>query len=157
MHDHHITHRDLKSANIIIPHTGNSPNYKKPYIIDFGFAKRTGELDHLSDLFGTLNYQAPEQMMGGTVDNRTDIYAGGIILHEILTGDVPFNISNRPQLYRAKRKGPIKLEIEDERIAQALSKATEPDPQKRHQSFNEFIEAMQKRKFWGWLAPKVGL
>ncbi len=96
-HQHGITHRDLKPDNIIVDDEG------RPRLLDFGLAKLRPEFEGSEQslltstpetvegmILGTVAYMSPEQAVGGTVDHRTDIFSLGIILHEMLTGERPF-------------------------------------------------------------------
>ncbi len=87
-----IVHRDLKPDNIMIVPRPEDPDFVK--IMDFGVAKvQLGDAEKLTKAgvaYGTPAYMSPEQAMGRTVDGRSDLYALGIILYEMLTGAVPF-------------------------------------------------------------------
>ncbi len=86
-HDAGVVHRDLKPANILIDQRGNA------YLTDFGIAKQlTSDVDsgELGGTKGTLAYMSPEQIREETVSAQTDIYALGIILHEVLAGRHPY-------------------------------------------------------------------
>jgi serine/threonine-protein kinase len=83
-HDQQIVHRDLKPENIICTAHG-------PVITDFGVAKSLQEaVTDMSIVIGTPAYMAPEQINGEGADRRTDVYALGVLLYELLTGHVPF-------------------------------------------------------------------
>src|SRR6202000_3565471 len=82
-----VVHRDLKPANILIDGSGNA------YITDFGVARSLGAtgLTHSGVIIGTPEYLSPEQARGDVVDARSDLYAVGLILYEMLTGVLPFS------------------------------------------------------------------
>ncbi|HSH83412.1 MAG TPA: serine/threonine-protein kinase, partial [Herpetosiphonaceae bacterium] len=83
-HGEGIVHRDLKPENIILTTSG-------PVITDFGLAKMVADdAVTVSVIMGTPSYMAPEQIRGEMVDRRTDVYALGILLYELLTGQIPF-------------------------------------------------------------------
>src|ERR671925_2365333 len=85
-HARRLVHRDVKPQNVLIDSDGRAK------VTDFGIA-RTEESDGLTKtgrVIGTTDYVSPEQAMGHAVDERTDIYSLGIVLYEMLTGEVPF-------------------------------------------------------------------
>ena len=88
-HEHGVVHRDLKPENILIEPDGAVK------LVDFGIALLQGArrltFRRLTTGFGTPDYMAPEQVQGDRGDARTDIYALGVILFEMLTGDVPYH------------------------------------------------------------------
>ncbi len=95
-HSQGLIHRDLKPSNIIISSTESGAE-EVAHIVDFGIAKvASGHGDTLStltttgDFIGTPAYMSPEQCLGQTIDQRTDIYAFGCLLYEALTGQAPF-------------------------------------------------------------------
>jgi eukaryotic-like serine/threonine-protein kinase len=92
LHTRGITHRDLKPENVIVAADGNLK------IVDFGTALLTGARRltwrRLSESLGTPDYMSPEQIQGERGDPRSDIYAWGVILYELLTGRVPFEGDN---------------------------------------------------------------
>ena len=92
-HAHGVIHRDLKPANIFLVEHGDETDYVK--VLDFGLVKNvadTGEdLTQTGMFMGSPKYMSPEQIRGDRVDARTDVYALGIILYEMLTGKVPFD------------------------------------------------------------------
>ncbi len=92
-HHHQVLHRDLKPGNILLIHRHDEPDVVQ--VLDFGLAKIQdfNERDTLTRaglIFGTPEYMAPEQAVGGAVDGRCDIYALGAILFEMLLGRPPF-------------------------------------------------------------------
>jgi eukaryotic-like serine/threonine-protein kinase len=104
-HRHLVVHRDLKPANILIDASGQVK------LLDFGIAKlldeeevagSSGDLTRLGGRVMTLRYAAPEQVASGTITTATDIYALGVVLHEMLTGLSP---------YRAVREGKPLTEV----------------------------------------------
>ena len=92
LHSHGVFHRDLKPENILLDSRG------KVHIIDFGIALLRGvrrvTWGNLSDVLGTPDYMSPEQIQGKRGDARSDLYALGIILYEMLAGVVPFRGDN---------------------------------------------------------------
>jgi serine/threonine-protein kinase len=92
IHSHGVVHRDLKPENIMI----NADDQIK--LIDFGIAGNAGArrltFTKLTDTMGTPDYISPEQVKGKRGDARSDVYAAGVILYEMLTGQVPFHGAN---------------------------------------------------------------
>ena len=94
-HAHGIVHRDLKPDNVMLTERGRERDVVR--VLDFGIAKLRDDnratVQHMTragDLVGTPQYMAPEQIKGETVDGRTDVYALGAMLYEMLTGRLPF-------------------------------------------------------------------
>src|SRR5262249_34123310 len=114
-HQKAIIHRDLKPSNILVSLVDGHP---QPKIIDFGIAKATGYrltektlFTELGAVIGTPEYMSPEQadLTGQDVDTRTDVYSLGVILYQLLTGDLPFGSkelrsSNYEELRRKLRE-----------------------------------------------------
>jgi serine/threonine protein kinase/tetratricopeptide (TPR) repeat protein len=85
-HQNHIVHRDIKSDNIMLTHEGLVK------IMDFGLAKLKGvsKLTKTGTTLGTIQYMSPEQVQGIDVDQRSDIFSFGVVLYEMITGQLPF-------------------------------------------------------------------
>ncbi|PJK17914.1 serine/threonine protein kinase [Chryseomicrobium excrementi] len=85
-HDHHIIHRDIKPQNILLDEEGNVK------VTDFGIAMALSatSFTQTNSVLGTVHYLSPEQARGGTATRKSDIYALGIVLFELLTGQLPF-------------------------------------------------------------------
>ena len=89
-HSKGLVHRDVKPGNILLE---ERPNGEHAYLTDFGLTKRieaTSGVTATGAFVGTLDYVAPEQIKGARVDARTDVYALGCVLYELLTGQPPF-------------------------------------------------------------------
>ena len=86
-----VVHRDLKPDNIVLIRRGGDPDFVK--LVDFGIAQFAGPVAHRTRAgiaLGSAAYMAPEQAEGKRVDGRADLYAVGVVMHELLTGEVPF-------------------------------------------------------------------
>ena len=141
-----VIHRDLKPGNIMVTSDGRLK------IVDFGlsFAKRglnsdeaTGSMSIFSGVVGTLAYMAPEHAEGKTVDHRADIFALTIILHELLTGRLPFSAPNPAALLRALLFGKPSLPSTVRRELAAFDAVVErglrKEPENRYQSVDEML------------------
>jgi eukaryotic-like serine/threonine-protein kinase len=96
-----IVHRDLKPANIHLQDRGGAGDFVK--VLDFGIAKilqggelESTELTMAGQMIGTFDYMAPEQMLGGIVGPRCDIYTLGVVMYEMITGRLPFADATSP-------------------------------------------------------------
>jgi serine/threonine protein kinase/tetratricopeptide (TPR) repeat protein len=138
-----IVHRDLKSSNVMIDREGNVR------IMDFGIArslKKKGDTG-IGVLIGTPEYMAPEQVETSEVDHRADIYSLGIILFEMLTGEVPFQGDTPVSIALLHRKArppsPRRFNPEiPEELCRLIFKCLEKDKEKRFQSAKETFEAL---------------
>mgnify|MGYP001437009156 CR=1 FL=1 len=90
-HDHHIVHRDVKPQNVLIDSEGSAK------VTDFGIARTLDEEGLTADgrVLGTTDYVSPEQALGRPVTGQSDLYSLGVVLYEMVTGEVPFKGENQ--------------------------------------------------------------
>jgi serine/threonine-protein kinase len=150
-HKHDIIHRDLKPQNIMLTKDADGRDVAK--LLDFGIAKTLDDsatqLTATGFSLGTPQYMSPEQAYGRPVDGRSDLYSLGIILYEMLVGEVPFNDPSTPAvLVKQMTEAPIApalkrpdLQISPELAAIAL-RCLDKDPAKRFQTADEFSAAL---------------
>ncbi len=139
-HEHGVVHRDIKPENVLLDMQGRLK------VADFGLAKLMQQganpgLTHTQQVMGTWSYMAPEQMERPLdVDHRADIYSLGVILYELLTGELPMGRFAPPS-----RKSNI-----DSRLDEVVMRALEKEPGQRYQHVSDFRTDMQR---YGALPP----
>jgi serine/threonine protein kinase len=138
-HDQGVVHRDIKPENVLLDRSG------RVKIADFGLAKLLGSgpndftLTRTQQIMGTPRYMAPEQIeKPTTVDHRADIYSLGVVLYEMLTGELPIGRFDAPS---------HKVEI-DVRIDQVVMRALEKSPDKRYQRASEVKSELVSATSW---------
>ncbi len=151
-HRHNIVHRDLKPHNIMLT-TGETGD-EVAKLVDFGIAKTfddaATQLTRTGYALGTPQYMSPEQALGKEVDGRSDLYSLGVILYEMLTGEVPFSDESAPAiLVKHMNEAPVPpsarrpdVAVNPELEAIAL-RCLEKDPARRFQRAEEVAEALR--------------
>lgn len=142
LHAHGIVHRDIKPANIMI--TAD----RRVKIADFGIAKiDSSGHTQVGVVLGTPTYMAPEQFMGHEVDHRADLYAAGVILYLLLTGERPFVGSVIAIMHQAANREatpPSQLNpLVTEQLDAIVKKAMAKRPEDRFQSAKKFLKAVK--------------
>jgi serine/threonine-protein kinase len=145
-HRHGIIHRDLKPANIMMP----SPSW--PMLTDFGIAKLESQSERLTRagmIIGTPAYIAPEQATGQQADGRTDLYATGVMLYEMLTGQLPFDGETvAVMLTKHVHEAPLPPRRVNPSLPPSVEsfvlRALEKDPAERYQSAAEMAGQLQR-------------
>lgn len=145
-HEQGIVHRDVKPVNVLMDSDGRA------VLSDFGIAKMLSGTEGLTRAgagVGTPEYMSPEQCRGGSVDARTDIYALGVMLFEMLTGHTPFEADNYTALAHAHIYEPVPAPSRlNPRISPAVQsvvlKALAKDPAYRFQQATEMAVALEQ-------------
>ncbi len=158
-HRHGVIHRDLKPSNLLITRESDQA---VPKVIDFSIAKALGEpalgarfRTRTGQLIGTLEYMSPEQALGRAVDTRSDVYALGVVLHELMADRLPHDVAGQPLLEAVRRiaedpprslRGAAttatgRLDADIETIA---GKCLEKDPDRRYGSAAELVEDLER-------------
>jgi serine/threonine-protein kinase len=144
-HEHGVVHRDVKPQNVLLNGDGRAK------VTDFGIA-RSLDVDHgmtqTGTVIGTSNYIAPEQASGRAVDERTDVYSLGVVLFELLTGDVPFPGENfvAVALRHVHEQPPWVAELRPDvppRVAQVVDRALAKDPDERFPSMETMVAELR--------------
>ncbi|MCD1147110.1 Stk1 family PASTA domain-containing Ser/Thr kinase [Peptoniphilus sp. KCTC 25270] len=140
-HSKNIVHRDIKSQNIMI----TKDNRVK--VTDFGIARMAGNstVTVTNAVMGSVHYFSPEQARGQKVDARSDIYSMGIVLYEMLTGEVPFDSENpiTVALMHVQNEIPLPSELNprvSSSVDQLFRKMTQKKPQDRYDNVSQIIE-----------------
>jgi serine/threonine-protein kinase len=152
-HDLGIVHRDLKPENVILEPLRRGGDFVK--VVDFGLAKlradaQTPSVTSPGIVCGTPDYMAPEQGRGDPIDGRSDLYAVGVMLFQLLTGRLPFEADSPTQVVMMHMTIPVPdpRQAAPERnipepLVQVVNKALAKDARKRYQDAFEFADALK--------------
>jgi tRNA A-37 threonylcarbamoyl transferase component Bud32 len=144
-HDHGLVHRDVKPQNVLLNGDGRAK------VTDFGIA-RSLDVDHgvtqTGTILGTSNYIAPEQASGQPVDAHTDVYSLGIVLYEMLTGELPFPGESfvAIAMKHIQEPSPNVLDVRGDiplRVAEMIDRALEKDPEQRFPTMDAFAAEIE--------------
>lgn len=142
-HQQGVIHRDFKPANVLISKAGEAK------ITDFGIAKlaQSSILTQMNTVMGSPAYMSPEQASGDEVDARTDIYAMGVVLYQMASGELPFKGDTKSVIAQHLTKEPPSLHARFDSIPQGLDliiqKMMAKSPDNRYQSMAELIEQLE--------------
>jgi len=143
-HEQGLIHRDVKPQNVILNGDGRAK------VTDFGIARSLDVqgVTQSGAVLGTSNYIAPEQASGRSVDRTTDVYSLGVVLFELLTGEVPFPGESfvAVAMQHVSEPPPSVLEVRPDvpvRVARAVDRALEKDPAERFPSMDAFAAELQ--------------
>ena len=152
-HAQGIVHRDLKPDNLMVERTRSKEDFVK--ILDFGIAHlrsseaKAGPLTQQGAVIGTPHYMSPEQARGDRVDARSDLFSMGIILYEMITGELPFTGRSMPEiLISIMRDEPVapsskNASIQIDPVLESIClRALKKEPELRYQNARAFIEAL---------------
>jgi len=137
-----VIHRDIKPSNILVEKGGRA------WLMDFGIAILAGSkrLTATGDTIGTAHYMSPEQIQRPkSLDHRTDVYSMGIVLYEMLTGDVPFDGDTDYNVKKGHCESPVPDPVEKNPQISApvkgiILKSLEKDPDNRFRGCGDFLE-----------------
>ena len=139
-----VLHLDIKPENILISKKGEVK------VIDYGISQGADQ-DRGEKIMGSRMYMTPEQLdIKCELNAQTDIYALGVLLHQMITGDTPYaRTSSQDELFEAIKNKPLKRIADiypsaDKRLQQVIDKATKKYPHDRYKDCDEFLEALEK-------------
>src|SRR5258707_413688 len=149
-HERRLLHRDVKPENILV--TASDGHRRRVLLTDFGIARRIDDVSNLTDdnvALGTINYVAPEQLLGKPLDGRADQYALAATTFHLLTGAPPFQDSNRAVVI-SHHLGTPPPRISDHRpdlahLDAVLARALAKDPNERSPSCLDFARALTQQ------------
>jgi hypothetical protein len=141
-HANHVVHRDIKPSNIMITPEGGVK------VMDFGIAQIPAGLHTIPGIPGSPNYMAPEQVAGGNTDGRTDIFALGVVLYEMLTGVTPFRDDNLSAITdKVLKEEPVPPSMLNARVPPVfdliISRALAKRPKDRYQTALAFARDLR--------------
>jgi eukaryotic-like serine/threonine-protein kinase len=142
-HTRHIVHRDVKPSNVMLTGQGVAK------IVDFGLARvvSSQSMTETGGMTGTVNYMSPEQALGNPVDQRTDMWALGVVFAEMLTGQNPFYRDSVPSVVMAiLHEPPRTLEGVPGQLQEIVYRALSKDPQQRYQNCAEILSDLERVK-----------
>jgi tRNA A-37 threonylcarbamoyl transferase component Bud32 len=146
-HGHGVVHRDIKPSNIMIGEDGTA------FVMDFGLAKReAGEITMTMEgqVLGTPAYMSPEQARGEghAVDTRGDVYSLGVVLYQLLTGELPFRGTKRMLMHQVLQDEPRPPQSLNDHIPRDLQtitlKAMAKEPSRRYTTAREFADDLRR-------------
>jgi serine/threonine-protein kinase len=145
-HEHGLVHRDVKPQNVLLNGDGRAK------VTDFGIARSLdveSGMTQTGAILGTSNYIAPEQASGQPVDAQTDVYSLGIVLYEMLTGELPFPGESfvAVAMKHIQEPSPNVLDVRGDvplRVAEMIDRALEKDPEQRHPTMAAFAAEIEE-------------